>query len=102
MIGKHRNQTLEELARINDDQPFSIYGTSRVEADLTGGESPFKVINGKLSLGGNGESCGNGHAETLGNVNAETHGNGKAVTDGNGNSETHTRHDIADQPVAGD
>jgi hypothetical protein len=92
LIGKHRNQTLEELSRVNDTQPFSIYGTSRVEEDLTGGESPFKVIDGKLSLGGNGESHGNGHAETPGNGNAE----------GNGKGETHTRHDIADQPVAGD
>ena len=31
MIPKHRKQSLEELAAINDAQPFHIYGASRVK-----------------------------------------------------------------------
>ncbi len=34
LIPKHRKTGLEELARVNEHQPFNIYGTSRyAEAD---------------------------------------------------------------------
>lgn len=33
LIAKHRNQTLDELSRLNDRQPFSLYGTSRDSSD---------------------------------------------------------------------
>jgi len=44
LIGKHRKQSLEELRKINDDQPFSIYGTSRVED--TAEAAPLPAVNG--------------------------------------------------------
>lgn len=39
LVAKHRGSTLEELARLQDGQPFSVYGTTRVE-----GASPFRVV----------------------------------------------------------
>jgi hypothetical protein len=39
LVAKHRGSTLEELARLQDGQPFSIYGTTRLE-----GASPFRVV----------------------------------------------------------
>ncbi len=44
LIPKHRKQTLEELARINDTQPFHIYGTSRVKDESALTDSPLRVI----------------------------------------------------------
>lgn len=44
LIPKHRKQTLEELARINDLQPFHIYGTSRVPEVEALASDPLKVI----------------------------------------------------------
>ncbi len=42
LIPKHRKMKLEDLARINDNQPFNIYGTSRdTEADKS---NPLKVL----------------------------------------------------------
>ena len=52
------------LARINDDQPFSIYGTSRVEEGVNGDSSPFKIVNGSVHLGSGG-SVTNGHAQPV-------------------------------------
>ncbi len=62
LIGKHRNKSLEELAHMNDNQPFSIYGTSREEEGLNGNASPFKVVTGAAALPGNGGSVTNGHS----------------------------------------
>ena len=61
LIGKHRNMTLEQLAGINNDQPFSIYGTSRVETN--GGASPFQVLSGTPVAAGNGKTLANGDAK---------------------------------------
>lgn len=44
LIPKHRKQKLEELARINDLQPFHIYGTSRVHDRGALPANPLKVI----------------------------------------------------------
>ena len=43
LIQKHRGQTLDELSTINNQQPFHIYGTSRVR-DSAGLSHPFDVI----------------------------------------------------------
>ena len=44
LIPKHRKQKLEDLARINDSQPFHIYGTSRIrDADMLP-SNPLQVI----------------------------------------------------------
>jgi radical SAM superfamily enzyme YgiQ (UPF0313 family) len=39
MVSKHKGSTIEELARLQDGQPFNIYGTTRVEQP-----SPFRVV----------------------------------------------------------
>lgn len=44
LIPKHRKQTLKELARINDAQPFHIYGTSRVREASALPSNPLDVI----------------------------------------------------------
>ncbi len=54
LIGKHRKTTLEELARINDNQPFNVYGTSRAEESV----GPLKVL---AAAEGNGQACGGGN-----------------------------------------
>jgi radical SAM superfamily enzyme YgiQ (UPF0313 family) len=54
LIGKHRKTTLEELARINDNQPFNVYGTSRAEESV----GPLKVL---AAAEGNGQACGAGN-----------------------------------------
>jgi len=42
LIAKHRGRSIEELARLQDGQPFSAYGTTRIEharpAQLAGGD----------------------------------------------------------------
>lgn len=78
LIGKHRKQSLEELRKINDDQPFSIYGTSRVEEGAEASTLP--VVNGAAAGAPNGKAPGAS--------------NGSA----NGTSKTTE----IDQPVAGD
>ena len=54
LIGKHRKTTLEELAHINDNQPFNVYGTSRAEESV----GPLKVLT---AVEGNGQPCGGGN-----------------------------------------
>lgn len=49
LIPKHRKQKLEDLARINDTQPFHIYGTSRVKEDSKLSDSPLRVIVNEAS-----------------------------------------------------
>ncbi len=44
LIPKHRKQKLEDLARINDAQPFHIYGTSRIGDDGALPLNPLQVI----------------------------------------------------------
>ena len=44
LIPKHRKQKLEDLARMNDAQPFHIYGTSRVQEGAALPDSPLRVI----------------------------------------------------------
>lgn len=44
LIPKHRKQTLEELAKLNDAQPFHIYGTSRVKEATALPDDPLSVI----------------------------------------------------------
>ncbi len=44
LIPKHRKQTLEEVASINDAQPFHIYGTSRVREASALPSNPLEVI----------------------------------------------------------
>ncbi len=44
LIPKHRKQTLEEVARMNDAQPFHIYGTSRVRDEDALPPNPLQVI----------------------------------------------------------
>ena len=44
LIPKHRKQTLEEVARMNDAQPFHIYGTSRVRVESTLPPNPLQAI----------------------------------------------------------
>ena len=44
LIPKHRKQTLAEVARMNDEQPFHIYGTSRVREALALPSDPLGVI----------------------------------------------------------
>ena len=44
LIPKHRKQTLEELARMNDAQPFHIYGTSRIRNEAALPPNPLQVI----------------------------------------------------------
>ena len=44
LIPKHRKQTLEKLAGINDAQPFHIYGTSRVREASALPSNPLEVI----------------------------------------------------------
>ena len=39
MVSKHKGSTIEELARLQDGQPFNIYGNTRVEQP-----SPFRVV----------------------------------------------------------
>jgi hypothetical protein len=55
LIAKHRKDSLEQLARIHDTQPFNIYGTSRVEDGLAE-SSQFRVVaaNGKPNGHANG------------------------------------------------
>jgi radical SAM superfamily enzyme YgiQ (UPF0313 family) len=53
LIAKHRKDSLEQLARIHEAQPFNIYGTSRVP-DGKFDDSPIPVLKG------NGKA--NGHA----------------------------------------
>ncbi len=61
LIAKHRKQTLEELANLNANQPFDIYGTSRVPDEQLP-KSPFKVLT-KVA---NGQACGsNGEAAVV-------------------------------------
>jgi hypothetical protein len=50
LIAKHRKDSLEQLARIHDTQPFNIYGTSRVE-DGQAESSQFHMMaaNGKAN-----------------------------------------------------
>jgi radical SAM superfamily enzyme YgiQ (UPF0313 family) len=62
LIAKHRKTPLEELARAHSNQPFNIYGTSRVgEGDLSKG--PFEI----LTDGSNGHAKGaNGKATLVG------------------------------------
>ena len=44
LIPKHRNQTLGEIARMNGEQPFHIYGTSRVRDASALLSDPLRVI----------------------------------------------------------
>ena len=44
LIPKHRKQKLADLARINDAQPFHIYGTSRIGDADTLPSNPLQVI----------------------------------------------------------
>lgn len=44
LIPKHRNDKLEDLAKYNDRQPFHIYGTSRVEDEVSLPSDPLQVI----------------------------------------------------------
>jgi hypothetical protein len=53
LIAKHHKDSLEQLARIHETQPFNIYGTSR-EPDGKYDGGPFPVLTG------NGKA--NGHA----------------------------------------
>jgi hypothetical protein len=53
LIAKHRKDSLEQLARIHETEPFSIYGTSRA-ADAPGEGNAFQAH------AGNGKT--NGHA----------------------------------------
>ena len=52
LISKHRKQSLEELRKINDEQPFSIYGTSRTEESVE--PSPLRIVNGAAVNADNG------------------------------------------------
>ncbi|MDA1315939.1 MAG: radical SAM protein [Acidobacteria bacterium] len=56
LIGKHRKQSLEQLRTINDDQPFSIYGTSRVEDDEK--PAPVPAVSKATAAAPNGRSNG--------------------------------------------
>ena len=58
LIGKHRKTPLEELARVNDHQPFSVYGTSRAEESA----GPLQVL---AAAKGNGQACGGGNGTTV-------------------------------------
>ena len=80
LIGKHRKQPLEELRKINDDQPFSIYGTSRVEDGEQAEASPLPVVNGAAAGAPNGGGTG--------------------VSNGSANGTSKPAE--VDQPVAGD
>jgi len=44
LVPKHRKTSLEDLSRVNDRQPFSVYGTSRASADQEVEENPFRVL----------------------------------------------------------
>ncbi len=44
LIPKHRKQPLEELAKMNDAQPFHIYGTSRVNGGKALPDNPLNLI----------------------------------------------------------
>ena len=44
LIPKHRRQTLEEVAQMNDAQPFHIYGTSRIRDEDALSVDPLRVI----------------------------------------------------------
>ena len=61
LIPKHRKMKLEDLARINDNQPFNIYGTSRdAEADKN---HPLKVLSATAA---NGHAAGAGASAAIG------------------------------------
>ncbi len=78
LIPKHRKMKLEDLARINDNQPFNIYGTSRdAEADKN---NPLKVLSATAA---NSQAAGAGAAAANGVV-------------------TGAASKSLDQPVAGD
>ena len=52
LIPKHRKMKLEDLARINDNQPFNIYGTSRdADADKN---NPLTVLSATAANGAAG------------------------------------------------
>ncbi len=59
LIPKHRKQSLEEVAKLNDTQPFNIYGTSRdKEADAVSADtSPFKILSSFGQNGTNGATA---------------------------------------------
>ena len=39
LVRKHRQDSVKDLARLQDGQPFNIYGTTRTEP-----ETPFRVV----------------------------------------------------------
>jgi hypothetical protein len=66
LIGKHRNMGLDQLAHINDNQPFSVYGTSREEDDLSGDAAPLiKAVTETAAAPGNRGSATNGHSKPV-------------------------------------
>ena len=82
LIPKHRKMKLEDLARLNDNQPFNIYGTSRdAEADKN---NPLKVL-----------SAATGHAAAT----EASAGTGASAVNGTASG---TASKTLDQPVAGD
>ena len=44
LIAKHCKKNLQDLARMNDSQPFHIYGTSRIRDDAALPPNPLEVI----------------------------------------------------------
>jgi radical SAM superfamily enzyme YgiQ (UPF0313 family) len=58
LIPKHRNDSLEQLSRIHENQPFNIYGTSRLSQSEIAA-SPFKVLRFDKA---NGHANGGAHA----------------------------------------
>ena len=57
VIAKHRKQTPEELRNMNVGQPFSVYGTSRVEDGANGDASPLKTLS-SAAAATNGQADG--------------------------------------------
>jgi radical SAM superfamily enzyme YgiQ (UPF0313 family) len=59
LIAKHRNTPIEELAQVQANQPFNVYGTSRDEA--ADAANPLKVLSKAANGSANGKSCGTGN-----------------------------------------
>ena len=59
LIATHRSTSLEELAQVQSNQPFNVYGTSRDEA--ADAANPLKVLSKSANGSANGKSCGSGH-----------------------------------------
>ena len=45
LIAKHRKQGLEELRKVNDRQPFNVYGAGRDKEADQKSESPFRILS---------------------------------------------------------